>query len=79
MVRTEVEMIYTVPLTDINWMNIVDHYFDSVHWIGEERNNQFETPSDWIWQEYGAKVDMTTRQYFFYDEQKRNWFTLRWI
>lgn len=72
-------MIYTAPLTDGNWMQIVDHYFDCVHWQDDERNHQYETPADWIWQEYGCKIDMATRQYFFYDEQQRNWFALRWL
>ena len=73
------EMIYTAPLTDRDWMTIVDHYFDSVHWQGSERNRQYDTPADWIWQQYGAKADMTSRQYVFYDEQRRNWFTLKWL
>ena len=72
-------MIYTAPFTDNSWMNIVDHYFDHVHWIGELRNKQFNNPVDWIQKEYNAVVDMKHRVYIFSEEQKRNWFVMRWL
>lgn len=79
MVSTEMEMTYTVPLTDLNWMNIVDHYFDRVHWIGEERNKKYDNPVNWVWDEYGCAVDMSRRVYIFDSEQKRNWFAMKWL
>jgi hypothetical protein len=73
------EMIYTAPLTDINWMNIVDHYFDNVHWLGEERNKKFSTPTEWVLSQYGCAVDTSQRVYIFNDEQSRNWFVMKWL
>ena len=72
-------MIYTAPFTDASWINIVDHYFDCVHWIGEDRNKQYENPVDWIQKEYSVVVDMNRRVYIFDDEQKRNWFVMKWL
>jgi hypothetical protein len=73
------EMTYIVPLTDISWMNIVDHYFDHVHWLGEDRNNKYNTPAEWLWAQYDAVVDMEHRVYIFDNEQKRNWFVMKWL
>lgn len=72
-------MIYTAPFTDASWINIVDHYFDRVHWIGEDRNKQYENPVDWIQKKYSVVVDMGRRVYIFDDEQKRNWFVMKWL
>lgn len=72
-------MIYTAPFTDASWINIVDHYFDHVHWIGEDRNKQYENPVDWIQKKYSVVVDMDRRVYIFDDEQKRNWFVMKWL
>jgi hypothetical protein len=72
------EMIYTLPLTQTSWMDIVDHYFDHVHWIGDDRNEQYNTPADWLWNTYGAVADMERRVYIFNNEKDRNWFQLKW-
>jgi hypothetical protein len=73
------EMTYTAPLDDLNWMGIVDYYFDHVHWVGEDRNTKYDSPADWVWDQYGAAVDMQRRVYIFGDEQKRNWFVMKWL
>lgn len=73
------EMIYTAPFTDASWMNIVDHYFDHVHWIGEERNPKYQSPNNWLWNEFNCLVDTSNRKYVFADEKQRNWFVLRWL
>lgn len=73
------EMIYTIPFTDYSWTAIVDHYFDHVHWQGDSRNKEFNTPADWVWDQYGARVDMINRVYIFDNEQRRNWFVMKWL
>lgn len=61
-------------------MNIVDYYFDHVHWENEEqRNKKYKVPADWIWDQYGAVVDMNRRVYIFSSEEKRNWFVMKWL
>ncbi len=72
-------MIHTAPFTDASWMRIVDHYFDNVHWIGEERNPKYQSPNDWVWNEFDCLVDTGNREYVFADEKQRNWFVMRWL
>ena len=70
-------MAVTVPFNDLVWMDIVDYYFDNVHWVDEERS-KYNKPSDWLEDKFGAIVKLDERVIEFNNTANRDWFILRW-
>jgi len=57
------------------WENLVDYYYDNVHW--EKSNIQpTTTVSSWLVSEYDAYVGIDTIE--FVTPEKYSWFMLRW-
>jgi hypothetical protein len=69
--------MYSIPFTDDVWMDIVDHYFDNIHW--EQCDRVYNKPSDWVLDVYEATVNLETRLIEFKSQSKCNWFVLRWL
>ena len=55
------------------WNNIIDHYFDKVHYESEHKNIY-----DWLENDYGAVSNTADPTIEFKDEKKATWFILRW-
>jgi hypothetical protein len=69
-------MSNSLTLTDSVWHQVIEYYFDNIHWEQEDKNGN---PTKWVKQKYGAHVDMDKRIILFESEQKRNWFAMRWM
>lgn len=70
------ELAVTIPFDNMVWMDIVDYYFDHVHW--DQPIKKYHKPSDWLLDQYGADVDLGQRQIVFASSQRANWFVLTW-
>lgn len=66
----------TIPFDDLVWMNIVDYYFDHVHW--NQSTTKYNKPSDWVLDKYGANIDLNRRQIHFDTREQCSWFVLTW-
>lgn len=71
-------MVVALPFNDVSWMNIIDYYFDNVHWNGEERS-KYNSPADWVWDKYKCAVDLEHRKFIFNSQESANWFVLTWL
>lgn len=69
-------MVISIPFEELMWMNIVDYYFDNIHWGHSER--KYNKPADWVLDQFGANVNLDTRTIDFESEQALTWFMLRW-
>ena len=54
------------------WNNIIDHYFDKVHYESEHKNIY-----DWLEADYGAVSNTANTTIEFAEEKKATWFALR--
>lgn len=70
------EMV-VIDFNELMWADIVDYYFDNVHWQGEERS-KYNKPTDWLEDKYGAIVKLDDRVIVFNNTADRDWFILRW-
>jgi hypothetical protein len=70
------ELAVSIPFDDVVWMNIVDHYFDNVHW--NQSTTKYNKPADWVLDKYGADIDLNQRQIHFDSSEKCSWFVLTW-
>jgi hypothetical protein len=55
------------------WNNIIDYYYDAVHFESEHKNIY-----GWLEAEYGAVSETAMTTIEFKDEKKATWFALRW-
>jgi hypothetical protein len=55
------------------WNNIIEHYFDKVHYESQHKNIY-----DWLEADYGAVSDTAKTTIEFAEEKKATWFALRW-
>jgi hypothetical protein len=55
------------------WNNIIDYYYDVVHFENIHKNIY-----DWLEDEYGAVSNTANTTIEFKDEKKATWFALRW-
>jgi hypothetical protein len=58
---------------DPYWNNIVDYYYDEVHFEGSNLNVY-----DWLEDAYGAVSNTSKRTFEFNSDKKATWFALRW-
>jgi hypothetical protein len=70
------ELAVSIPFDDVIWMNIVDHYFDNIHW--NQPTKKYNKPADWVLDKYGADIDLNQRQIHFDSREKCSWFVLTW-
>ena len=62
-----------VPLDSV-WNKLIDHYYDHVHYA----NPEMGSIQNWVNKVYGGQVSMASRKIHFSNENKRNWFLLKW-
>jgi hypothetical protein len=55
------------------WHNIIEHYYDKVHYESVHKNIY-----DWLEYEYDAVSETANPNIEFEDEKKATWFALRW-
>lgn len=70
------ELAVSIPFDELVWMDIVDHYFDHVHW--DQPTKKYNKPSDWVLDKYGANIDLNQRQIHFDSREQCSWFVLTW-
>jgi replicative DNA helicase len=54
------------------WNNIIEHYFDKVHYESQHKNIY-----DWLEADYGAVSDTANTTIEFAEAKKATWFALR--
>lgn len=57
------------------WDNVVDHYYDNVHWSDGGPRNIY----DWLKQEYDITSDTGSQVLKCADEKKGMLFALKWL
>jgi hypothetical protein len=66
-----------IPFDNAVWLDIVDYYFDNIHWEGEDRS-KYNKPADWIKDKFGGQVNLDTRTIDFESSKDCSWFVMRW-
>ncbi len=69
-------MAVSIPFEDNMWIDIVDYYFDNIHW-GQEQT-KYKKPADWVLDQYGANVNLDTRTFDFESSKDLTWFLMKW-
>lgn len=60
---------------DSVWTKLIDYYYDHVHFEQPEMGSI----QQWVNKEYGGQVSMHSRKIYFSNQNKRNWFVLKWL
>jgi len=62
---------------DRYWSNLVDHYYDNIHWAKSNIKPEMSL-RDWLHFEYSALETVDGHSLTFLDPKKYTYFMLRW-
>lgn len=62
---------------DRYWSNLVDYYYDNIHWTTPNLKSQTTLPS-WLQKEYSVRQSKDGHSLEFTDPKKYTYFMLRW-